>query len=65
MKDLFIVTVMVVFLKKFLEVYDVGIRVNELIMNYFWDYFVFMVVVFFIGRSYDMVKVGINSIYLF
>lgn len=35
MKDLFIVTVMVVFLKKFLEVYDVGIRVNELIMNYF------------------------------
>lgn len=34
MKDLFIVTVMVVFLKKFLEVYDVGIRVNELIMNY-------------------------------
>lgn len=35
MKDLFIVMVMVVFLKKFLEVYDVGIRVNELIMNYF------------------------------
>lgn len=35
MKDLFIVTVMVVFLKKFLEVYDVGIRVNELIMNDF------------------------------
>lgn len=35
MKDLFIVTVMVVFLKKFLEVYDVGIRVNELIMNNF------------------------------
>lgn len=65
MKDLFIATAMVAPSKKSLEAYDAGTRVNELIMNYLWDYFVFMVAVLFIGRSHDMVKVGINSIYSF
>lgn len=65
MKDLFIATAMVAPSKKSLEAYDAGTRVNELIMNYFRDYFVFMVAVLFIGRSHDMVKVGINSIYSF